>query len=165
MKTLFAIAVALLLTAVTASAQVPRAPQAPGWTAPSSAEAISPGLFRVELLQTVVSRPGVLEFTSVDHSATDAGSPVITSYDVTVFLVGSTTPAKPAVNIGKPPLSGSVVSYTSFNTVWAGLPAGQYNVTVTAKGSGGAATSPLSTTPFSVDPRAPAAPGVPTFRQ
>lgn len=175
-KALFASVVALTFAAV-ASAQTPRAPRAPGW-APTDISGIdfSPKveadetplstLFASPVLeQTPVSRPNIIEFSSVDHNATDAGTAVITSYDVTLFAVGSSTPAKPAVNIGKPALAGGVVSYTSFSTVWSGLPAGQYNATVTAKGPGGAATGPLSATPFSVDPRAGAAPGAPTFRQ
>ena len=154
MRTLFVGIIALLaMTAVTA--ETPRAPRPPVW---ESAANSSP-------MQTVVSRPNIIDFTSADHNATDAGAPVVTSYEVTLFLVGSSTPAKAAVDIGKPASATTAVSYTNFSSVWAGLPAGQYNAKVTVKGPGGTATSPLSATPFSVDPRPGAAPGAPTFRQ
>lgn len=174
-KTLFASVVVLTFAAV-AAAQTPRAPRAPGW-GPVGLDAVTfdphvrvdetpiADLFSTEPMQTPVSRPNIIDFPSVDHNATDAGSPVITSYEITLFLVGSSTPAKAAVDIGKPASATTAVSYTNFSSVWAGLPAGQYNAKITAKGSGGAATGPLSPTPFSVDPRVAAAPGAPTFRQ
>lgn len=165
-----AIGLALVLSSSSAWAQ--RAPRAPAWTeAPDfQAATFAPALRfastpTAPLFQVITNNPTIAEFVSVDHDATDAGAAVITSYDVTLYLVGQTAPAKPAVNIGKPPLVAGKVSYSQFNTVWAGLPAGQYNATVTAKGPGGAATAPISPSPFQVGPRPPAAPGPMTFRQ
>lgn len=164
----------ICLVAVPAFAQ--RAPRAPGWGPADVKEvAFTPTvsldptplatLFEnLEMQTTVVSKPAFIEFNSPDHNATDAGSAVITSYSVTLFPVGSTTQAKPPVNIGKPASTTTLVSYGSFANVWSGLPAGQYNATVTATGPGGSATSPLSTTPFSVTVRAASAPAAPTFR-
>lgn len=159
MRHLSLVVVVLLLTAASVTAQTPRAPRAPAWTL-EAAPVVEP------MMQTAVVKPSILEFApSPDHDAIDAGVRVVSGYDVTLAAVAPGTATR-TFSLGMPtPVSGKI-TYSQFNTAngWLGLPAGSYTAVVTAKGPGGAASSPASD-PFTVEARGPAAPGKPTFRQ
>ena len=73
---------------------------------------------------------------SLDHAT-------VTDYFATVYAGGTTTPAITTVHFGKPPIFNSVIT-VNIASVLNALPAGNYDVTITAVSPGGSTESAVS---------------------
>lgn len=111
-----------------------------------------------------VVNPGGVSFTaSPDHDAVANGIPVVARYTLDIATVAAPTVAVKTVDMGKPtPVSGTV-TFSGLATVTAALPVGDYVGVVKAEGPGGVSAGAVSD-PFSLKPRAPAAPGKAVWR-
>jgi hypothetical protein len=111
---------------------------------------------------TTVVNPKVVEFDpSVDHSVmTAGGEPMVSRYDLQVFLQGATQPIASA-NLGKPSPDPDGKIRVDFSTILVGWPlaTGTYQARVAAVGSTGAGLSdPSNMFDFQVSAPTPPAP-------
>jgi hypothetical protein len=144
------------LVAIPASAQSFRAPTAPSFAGTETAVA-----FQAQ----PITNPSTVEFTaSTDHATVDNTVPILTRYELEIYVAPSgTTPVK-TQDLGKPtPGAGNLISYTQMQTVTASLAPGQYFARIAAIGPGGVNKTGNSA-PFAEAPRAPNASGAPVVR-
>jgi len=132
----------VMLTSV--SAQSVPAPHAPIFTHHGSpfhfvtvlARGITTGSFQVP----PISNPSGLSFSSSDYSTVAGTPPVAVVSNYTVDILSGTTVVK-SQNIGKPTLSGGVVTYNALASLRGALPDGSYMARVWAEGPGGRTVS------------------------
>lgn len=105
----------------------------------------------------VVVNPNFAQFTpSADHDVVENTVPLLTNYELRVFVVNTTASPVAIMNVGKPaPVSG--VIKVTITTTLATIPPGDYYAVVAAKGPGGENVS-LASNPFQLAVRKPVAP-------
>jgi hypothetical protein len=108
--------------------------------------------------QTLVINPTTATFTaSPDHAVIENTVPLVTNYELRVFLSTNTTTPVRVVNLNKPtPDASNLISVSVVSTI-AALAPGDYFGRVAAIGPGGEGVS-VNSNPFQVKPRAPGAP-------
>lgn len=90
---------------------------------------------------TTVTNPRYAEFTpSANHSELQpvTGEPVLTNYELRIFLADGDTFVQPAVNLNKPipDIATNKITVDIGDTILA-LPSGVYTTRIAAKGPGG----------------------------
>ena len=109
------------------------------------------------LYAQLVVNPTKAVFTpSTDHATVENEVPLVTNYELRVFIPNGTVPLR-TLNLNKPAPDANNEITVTITSLIASLPVGEYFATVAAKGPGGEAVSTPSN-PFTVVARAPTAP-------
>jgi hypothetical protein len=104
----------------------------------------------------VVINPTKAQFVaSVDHNVIENTVPIVTSYELRIFLPNGTNPMK-TFGLSKPTPDANNIIVVTITEVLATLPIGEYTAKVATIGPGGEAIS-LASNPFQVTVRAPVA--------
>lgn len=110
------------------------------------------------------TNPSGVEFgPSADHDAVANGQPVLTKYTLDIATQAAPTVVVKSVDLGKPAIVNGTIAYTGLAAAYATLPAGTYVAVIKAEGPGGVSAG-VTSDPFLVKPRAPAAPGKPVWK-
>lgn len=106
--------------------------------------------------QVVINPTKAIFVASADHNVVENEVPVVTNYELRIYVAGGTVPLR-TLNLNKPtPDTNNEITVT-ISTLVASLPVGDYFGKVAAKGPGGEAVSEPSN-PFTVAVRPPTAP-------
>lgn len=106
--------------------------------------------------QLVVNPTKAIFVASSDHNAVENEVPLVTNYELRIFVTGGTTPIR-TLNLSKPAPDANNEITVSITSFVASLPVGDYFGKVAAMGPGGEAVSEASN-PFTVAVRPPTAP-------
>lgn len=111
----------------------------------------------------IVNPSGVEFAASTDHDTVANGVALVAKYTLAISTVAAPAVIVKTVDLGKPAPVAGKVTFTGLAPVIAALTAGDYVAVVSAEGPGGV-TASVPSDPFSVRPKAPAAPGKPVWK-